>query len=218
VTDVRLFTLVVLTGLLAPSAATAQTPDTAATSAAATEARAWAFTAAAYTYFLQDDPDYVQATATADRAALHLEGRYNYEEINAASAWLGYNLAAQGSVALAFTPIVGGVFGSLTGVGLGYEGSVGWKQLELYSEGEWILDTEDASNNFFYSWSQLIYAPAGWVNFGLVTQRTKLVDTDREISPGPFLGFSYKSVDLTAFAFNVGADDAYLIVGLDVAF
>ena len=214
----RILTLLALGGLLAPSVVAGQTPDTAANSMPEAEARAWAFTAAAYTYLLQDDPDYLQATVTADRDALHLEGRYNYEAIHAASTWLGYNLAAKGTVALAFTPIVGGVFGSLAGVGLGYEGSLSWKRLELYSESEYVIDIDDSSGNFFYNWSQLIYEPAGWVNFGLVTQRTRLVDTDRDISPGPFLGFSYKSVDLTAFAFNVGADDAYLIVGIDVAF
>jgi len=214
----RLLVSMVLTGLLAPSVATAQTPDTVAASVPEIEARAWAFTAAAYTYFLEDDPDYVQTAFTADRAALHLEGRYNYEEINAASAWVGYNLSAEGTLALEFTPIIGGVFGSMTGLGLGYEGSLSWKNLELYSEGEWIFDTEDSSNDFFYNWSQLIYSPADWVNFGLVTQRTRLVDTDREINRGPFLGFSYKALALTAFAVNVGADDAYLIVGLEVGF
>jgi hypothetical protein len=209
---------VVLLMLLAAQVAAAQTPDTTTASARSAEGPPWAFGASAYSYFLQDEADYIQPTVTADNGALHLEGRYNYEEISAASAWIGYNLSAEGTLALAFTPIAGGVIGSMTGVGLGYEGSLSWKRLELYSEGEWIVDTEDSSNNFFYNWSQVIYYPADWVNFGIVTQRTRLIETDREINRGPFLGFSYKSVDLTAFAVNVGADDAYLIVGLEVGF
>ncbi len=209
--------IVLVSVCLAPSAE-AQAPETPAASVSDADERAWAFGAAAYTYFIPDDDDYVQLAATADRAALHLEARYNYEEIHAASAWVGYNLSAEGTLTLDFTPIIGGVFGSMTGLGLGYEGSLSWKQLELYSEGEWIFDTGDSSNNFFYNWSQLIYSPADWVNFGVVTQRTRLVDTDREINRGPFLGFSYKTLELTAFAVNVGADDAYLIVGLEVSF
>jgi len=217
-TAMRLLVSMVLTGLLAPSVATAQTPDTVAASVPEIEARAWAFTAAAYTYFLEDDPDYVQTAFTADRAALHLEGRYNYEEINAASAWVGYNLSAEGTLALEFTPIIGGVFGSMTGLGLGYEGSLSWKNLELYSEGEWIFDTEDSSNDFFYNWSQLIYSPADWVNFGLVTQRTRVYDTDRDIQRGPFLGFSYKELSLTAFVLNPDDTSPTVIIGLDVGF
>lgn len=217
-TGLRLLPAIALAIVSMAPGAMAQTADTTSASVSGAEGHTWAFTAAAYTYFLKHDADYVQLAATADRAALHFEGRYNYEEINAASIWVGYNLSAEGALTLEFTPIVGGVFGSMTGVGLGYEGSLSWKRLELYSEGEWILDTGDSSNNFFYNWSQLIYSPADWVNFGLVTQRTRLVDTDREINRGPFLGFNYKSVGLTAFAVNVGADDAYLIVGLDVGF
>jgi hypothetical protein len=204
--------------LLATGAAAAQTPDTAVPSAATSKAPAWAFTASAYTYLLPDAPSYVQPAATADRGALHLEARYNYEEIHAASAWAGYNLSAEGTLALEFTPIVGGVVGSMTGVGLGYEGSLSWRRLELSSQGEYVIDTDDASGSFFYNWSQLAYSPADWINFGLVTQRTRVYDTDRDIQRGPFLGFSYKELSLTAFVLNPDDTSPTVIIGLDVGF
>lgn len=46
----------------------------------------------------------------------------------AASAWIGDNLNTGKTLMLEFTPIIGGVFGSMTGVGLGYEGSLSWKR------------------------------------------------------------------------------------------
>ena len=52
----------------------------------------WTFGAAAYSYFVPDDRDFVQPTVTADRGALHLEARYNYEDRETGSAWVGYNL------------------------------------------------------------------------------------------------------------------------------
>ena len=46
---------------------------------AAAQPRVWSFHAAAATYILPDDDDYVQPTVTADRGRLHFESRYNYE-------------------------------------------------------------------------------------------------------------------------------------------
>lgn len=208
-TRIRGSTLGALLLLLMPGAASAQTPDSVPD---------WAFAASAYSYLLPDAPSYVQPTATADRGTLHLEARYNYEAIHAASAWAGYNLGAEGTLALAFTPIIGGVAGSMTGVGLGYEGSLSWKRLELYSEGEYVIDTEDSSGSFFYNWSQLTYSPAAWVNFGLLTQRTRAYDTDRDIQRGPFLGFTYKELSLTTFVLNPDDASATVIIGLDIEF
>ena len=155
---------------------------------------------------------------TGDRGALHLEGRYNYEALEAASAWIGYNLSTGNEVTLDFTMMAGGVFGSTTGIALGYEGTLSWKQLELYSEGEYLFDVEDPAGNFFYNWSQLSYAPAEWVFFGVVTQRTRVYDTGRDLNRGPFLGFAYKAVNLTTFVINPDDAAATVIVAFEVGF
>lgn len=197
---------------LSAGAAAAQAPDSAAGSG-----RTWAFTASAYLYALQAQADYVQPTVTADREALHLEARYNYEALDAGSAWVGYNLGTGKTVSVEFTPMVGVVVGDLSAIGLGYEGSLSWKRLELYSQGEYVVDTEDSSGDYFYSWSQLIYSPAAWVNVGLLTQRTRTYDTGRDIDRGPFVGVTYRAVSLTTFVVNPD-DDPTVIVALEVDF
>lgn len=176
------------------------------------------WSASAYTYLVPGDADYVLPILTGDRGALHLEGRYNYEALEAASAWIGYNLSTGNEVTLDFTMMAGGVFGSTTGVALGYEGTLSWKQLELYSEGEYLFDVEDPAGNFFYNWSQLSYAPAEWIFFGVVTQRTRVYDTGRDLNRGPFLGFAYKAVNLTTFVINPDDAAATVIVAFEVGF
>ncbi|TFG44540.1 MAG: hypothetical protein E4H41_07470 [Gemmatimonadales bacterium] len=136
----------------------------------------------------------------------------------AASAWIGDNLNTGKTLMLEFTPIIRGVFGSMTGVGLGYEGSLSWKRIELYGQGEYVIDTDDASDSYFYNWSQLTYSPADWIYFGLVTQRTRVYDTDRDIQRGPFLGFSYKALSLSTFVFNPDDASPTVVIGLDVGF
>ena len=73
----------------------------------------------------------------------------------------------------------------------GYKGSLSWWKLELYSQGEYVFDTTDSSESSFYNWSELTLAPADWFRFGMVTQRTRLYQTDREIQRGFLVGFSY---------------------------
>ena len=46
--------------------------------------------------------------------------------------------------------MLGGVFGNTTGIAPGYKGSLSWWKLELYSEGEYVFDTGDSSDSFFY--------------------------------------------------------------------
>src|SRR5689334_15062740 len=83
--------LLALTG----GSAVAQSADTNApvVSAAADVERKWSFSASAYTYVVPGEPAYVQPTVTADRGWLHLEARYNYEDLETGSAWVGYNFA-----------------------------------------------------------------------------------------------------------------------------
>ena len=97
--------------------ATNQTP--ALTNAAAE--KTWSFSASAYTYIVPDSREYVQPTFTADRGWLHLEARYNYEGLDSGSAWIGYNFSVGEKLSLAFTPMLGGVFGDTTGVAPGYK-------------------------------------------------------------------------------------------------
>jgi hypothetical protein len=55
--------------------------------AAATEETGdrWLFSASAHGYIVPDGRDYVQPTLTADHGRLHLEARYDYEELDTGS-------------------------------------------------------------------------------------------------------------------------------------
>jgi hypothetical protein len=178
----------------------------------------WSFSLAAYGYIVPDDRDYVQPTFTADHDWLHLEARYNYEALDTGSVWVGYNFSGGEKLAWEITPMLGGVFGDITGIAPGYKGSLGWWKLELYSEGEYVCDTGDSSNNFFYNWSELTLAPVDWFRFGLVTQRTRAYATGRDIQRGLLVGFTWKILDLAAYVFNPDQDRPTVVVSLSLSF
>ena len=178
----------------------------------------WSFSATVMGYVVPDSRDYVQPTITADRDWLHLEARYNYENLKTGSAWLGYNLGGGDKLVWEFTPMLGGVFGNTTGIAPGYEGSLSWWKLELYSEGEYVLDTKASSGNFFYNWSELTLSPTGWLRFGLVTQRTRAYQTDRDIQRGLLVGLSYKKLSFTAYVFNPDESKPTFVLAAGVQF
>jgi hypothetical protein len=179
---------------------------------------AWSFSASVYTYIVPDESDYAQPTVTADRGWLHLEARYHYEDLETGSVWVGCNFSGGDKLAWEITPMLGGVFGNTDGIAPGYKGSLSWWKLELYSEGEYVFDTGDSSESFFYNWSELTLAPADWFRFGLVTQRSRVYENDREIQRGLLVGLSYKAVDLTTYVFNPDDSQPTVVVGVALSF
>ena len=145
---------------------------------ATTDESAWSFSASAYTYVIPDSPNYVQPTVTADHGSFHLEARDNYEGLHTGSVWVGYNFSGGKKLTWEFTPILGGVFGDTAGMAPGFKGSLSRWKLELYGEGEYVIDSGDSSNSFAYEWSEFTMAPANWFRFGLVTQRTRAYKSD----------------------------------------
>src|SRR5438034_7336511 len=57
---------------------------------------------------------YTTLFRSADRGWLHLETRYNYENLETGSVWVGYNFSGGEKLQWEFTPILGGVFGNTT--------------------------------------------------------------------------------------------------------
>ena len=158
--------------------------------------------ASAYLYFIEDEEDYLQPTVSADRGWLHLEARYNYEDRDTGSAWMGYNLTVGEELVLEVTPMLGVVFGNTTGVAPGFKASLSWWRLTLNNETEYVIDADDSEDSFLYTWAELTFAPADGWRAGLVVQRTKAYETELDIQRGLLLGASYKNFDVTAHVFN----------------
>jgi hypothetical protein len=110
------------------------------------------------------------------------------------------------------------VFGNTTGIAPGYKGSLNWWKLELYSEGEYAIDTGDPSASFFYNWSELTLAPVDWLRFGLVTQRTKVYEGERDLQRGLLVGLTYKITSLTTYVFNPDDCRPLVVVALSLEF
>jgi hypothetical protein len=189
-----------------------------APSTSAAPARPWSFGASVNTYFVPEERNFGQPIVSADRSRLHLEARYNYEALDTGSLWLGVNFSGGETVEWEITPMFGGVVGDTSGVAPGYKGSLTWRKLEFYSEGEYVFDSGDSSENFFYNWSELSWAFVDWFRVGLVTQRTRVYQTERDIQRGLLVGFAYKKISATTYVFNPDDAKPTVILGVSVRF
>lgn len=180
--------------------------------------RDWEIALSGALYLLPDDDDFVQPTLRADRGRLHLEARYNYEDRGSASFFVGASFEWGSKVTLALTPMIGGLVGSTDGIVPGLEADLSIGPVEAYAEAEYVFDLGDSDSSYFYMWSELSVRPADWLRAGLVTQRTRVYQSEREIQRGLLVGVTVGRVDATAYFFNPGADDHFTVVSLGVSF
>jgi hypothetical protein len=178
----------------------------------------WALSFNLAGYLVPNDQSYASPTFTADRRQFHFGARYNYEDKQTGSMWLGYNFEVGDKLLLQATPMIGGVFGRTTGIAPGYIASLSWKKLEFSTEGEFVFDTKERSGSFFYSWIEFSYSPVEWCRTGLVADKTKAYHTNLDIQRGILIGFSHRRIDFTSYIFNVGWTTPTVVLSIGYSF
>jgi hypothetical protein len=176
----------------------------------------WNFGVETDLYFT--DPFVFLPIFIADKGNLHLEARYNYEDLKTASAWVGYNVFGGDEFEYFITPMVGGAIGRTNGIAPGLEFTFSYIGFELYSESEYLFDFESKENNFFYNWTDFTYSPLDWLWFGISGQLTKLYGTELETDRGLMLGVSYQNFEFTGYFYNISTDDFFVMLALTTDF
>ncbi len=181
------------------------------------EDNSWEFTATANLYILSDNT-YLNPVVSADKNHLHLEARYNYEDLNTGSVFAGYNFHAGDSLEVSFTPIFGGIFGNSDGVASGFLFELNYQKIGISSEGEYFFSSDEKESNFFYSFSEIVYSPADWIWFGIAGQRTRAYKTDLEVQRGFVVGFAIENLEISGYVMNLGWDDVFGLVSVGYHF
>jgi hypothetical protein len=182
------------------------------------EETGWEFALSGALYVLPDEDDFVQPTFKIDRGLFHFETRYNYEDRESTSFFVGANFEFGDKLKLSLTPMIGGLVGQTDGIIPALEADLTLGPFEAYAEAEYVFDLDDSDSSYFYMWSELSLWPTEWLRAGVVTQRTRVFQTERDIQRGLLVGFALKKVDGTVYFFNPGADDYFTVVSLGVSF
>lgn len=174
---------------------------------------------AAYSYYaMRDQPDFSVGVAAMERGRLRVEGRYGYEARDGASLFGGWKFEGGDAVTFSVTPMIGALFNKARGVVPAVEASVGGGKFDAYIEAEAVHDLESHQSSYLYAWSELGWSPAKWVRLGAVGQRTRLVDTDRDIQRGLFVQIVGERASVAAYAFNPDAASRYWVISVSARF
>ena len=122
-----------------PSGAPSEAPS-------AKNPRAYNLTVDVYIVPSQSD---VNPVFAANRNRVHLEARYNSENLRRGSLWAGYNFSAGKKLLLNVTPMMGDIFGKTTGISPGLESSLTYKKIAPSISNEYVFDTTHNSGNVY---------------------------------------------------------------------
>ncbi|HUL57793.1 MAG TPA: hypothetical protein VLU43_00880 [Anaeromyxobacteraceae bacterium] len=200
---------------LLPAAARGEPPDAKASGA-------WKPAAYLDAYYQSGTSGYLVPTVFLDREPWHLEARYNYEDFDTASLFVGYGFSFGGEENyLTLRPMVGGLFGNVNGVAPGLEVDARWKRLTYWLESEYVFDFKDSSSNYLYTWSELYFNVLDWLWIGGSLERLKVVKSPTEVDVGPMVGFGKPGSpgwSLSFYAYGLTRSDPQFLATLAVQF
>ena len=176
------------------------------------------FGAEAYSYFFPDDANITILTGYVDYKSIHMEARYNYEDLNTASVFGGYRFEAGKKINFGFTPMLGAVFGNTNGIAPGILIEILWKKMDFYSETEYVYDFAKKEYNFLYTWSELAITPFTNFRTGLSANRTRLFQSDLDLQRGVFAEYIIWKMTAGIHYFNPFTEDNFLIAAISIDF
>jgi hypothetical protein len=180
----------------------------------------WEFTVTAYGNSVRNGESYMSGVFMADKGALHLEGRANYEAIHAQSLFAGWNFSwgDEEGWKLDVTPIAGAVRGPLRGAIAGFEATVTRGRFDFYTEAEHVFDRRVEQDSYSYAWSELGYRVSENLRIGLVGQRTRIYGGSREYQRGGLVQAGLGPATFAVYWFNPGSSDQVVIGSIGLAF
>ena len=178
----------------------------------------WNFSAWMEMIIIPGDESFINPTFYARHETLHLEGRYNYEDRNTASLWAGRRFKFGKPVEFVMVPMVAIVFGNTNGLAPGVETEITYNKFDFYSEIEYLFDFKTKENNFFYMYSELAIRPIRPIRTGIITQRTKLFESERELQRGIFAEYYFGRCRAGFFYFSPFGSDSFGIASFSVDF
>jgi hypothetical protein len=149
---------------------------------------------------------------------LYIEGRYNYEELNTLSLYVGKNLTGVvRKVSYSVIPLIGVVAGQFKGGSAGFNAAVEYSNFFFSTQSQYTVSINKNYSDFYFTWCELGYQPLKWVYAGFTVQQTYLQNVETLYTePGFVLGFSLGKFTLPLYVFNPLQNSNYFVLGLNL--
>jgi hypothetical protein len=183
----------------------------------------WSSEASLYYYFLPHQDDFPTLIGYTDHGALHLEARYNYEDLKTASVFGGYNF--EFSVTLtddpthfSIIPMVGFAFGRTDAIIPALELRMINDIFDVYFEYEYTITLPNEETNFFYFWNEIGITPIENFRAGGAYTSTRLINSARDIQGGFFGEYTFGKFTTGIFYFLPIKTDGFILAKVAVEF
>lgn len=140
--------------------------------------------------------------------------RYNYEETQTFSVQFGKTFSRDGAVSYSVTPLAGLLAGKFQGLSIGTLAQTETGKFSFYTEPEYCIRFNNASENFFYNWAEFCVQPSKFFYTGLALQTIKYKQEPFYLEPGIMLGITIKNFELPIYLFRTPERSNYLVIGL----
>lgn len=160
------------------------------------------------------DKTFVVPVVYANYKRWHFEPRYNYENMETFSMFVGYNFVGGNRMKYILTPMLGGVVGKTDGLAPGFEADLVLGRFTFYTEMEYLLDAHEGEDSYFYVWSHFRFFATKWMAVGIAGGRNRVFQNDVKVQRGVSLGFSKGKSAITGFYYNPFTPENYGAVSL----
>ncbi|MCW3118863.1 MAG: hypothetical protein JWM28_2945 [Chitinophagaceae bacterium] len=147
---------------------------------------------------------------------LYTELRYNYEDLNTVSVYVGKTLFIKGNSDFSFSPMAGLVMGKYTGGSLAMNTDFEYKKIFFSSQAQYTISNDDKANSFFYNWSELLYYTRPWFFTGITIQQTWLCEIKMKTVTGLLAGFKKNKWSIPVYLFRPLDREKYVVIGINI--
>jgi len=148
----------------------------------------------------------------------YVEARYNYEEMNTASLYVGKTFEHETLMSYcSITPIAGIVAGTFKGGAIGANVELDYRRIIFSSQSQYTFSIENRTTNFVYSWSDLSYRIKRWLSAGVSLQQTNIYSYTGTFEKGVLITLQYnKSLSFPVYMFNPSTNARYFVFGMNI--
>lgn len=167
-------------------------------------------------YYIGREKTFYMSTVATDHAAndWYMEGRYNYDAINAVSAYLGKTFGKKALMSYSITPIAGLIGGRFNGGSVGANVALDCKGLSFASQSQYTFSVQDRATNYIYSLSDLTYHFREFLSAGVSLQQTALYQAGATFEKGILIRAEFKKFSFPLYIFNPSTNARYFMFGL----
>lgn len=145
----------------------------------------------------------------------HTEFRYNYEDVQTASLHFGKKISFPSIAGLEIIPLGGIIFGKLNGASLGTMVEVSFNKIYFSSEPQYVYSFRHNDQNYFYSWSELVYEFSRSIYGGIAMQHTKSHGEANFFEPGIVAAATVKNFEIPFYCFSPFSPNKNFVLGVN---